>query len=339
LQNPVTPDTPAGFYLTNDGLFYLAEKNKEHKRISNYIKVLAFAKKNKQILKLVEFRDYKNQLLRTTLSSNMFSKGGDQVRIHLSDLGFVYSWNSFAKNKLVEYLSDSIPEKEAIIVTRTGFFGNVYVRPDLIIGDAKEEIILDESIDDSAFSVKGSLEDWQNRLAKYCENNSRLTFAVSAAFASMLLRVCEIPNVGFHLVGNSSSGKTTCLNLAASVFGDSNYVVSWKTTDNALENTAFKRNDALLILDELSEMSPFKAGEVAYMLANGKGKSRMDKNCKSREILLWKLVFLSSGEIDLSTHMNEVNKTSKAGQKARLLNRGWHLIGLIGRFEDRFKVF
>jgi putative DNA primase/helicase len=95
---------------------------------------------------------------------------------------------------------------------------------------------------------------------------------VSTAFASVLLRVCEIPNIGFHLLGNSSSGKTTCLNIAASVFGDANYVVSWKTTDNALENTAFKRNDALLILDELSEMSSSKAGDVAYMLANGKGK-------------------------------------------------------------------
>jgi putative DNA primase/helicase len=318
LQNAATPDMPAGFLLTEDGLFCVSEK--ECKRISNYIKVLAFTKNNKKISKLVEFKDYKGRLLKTTLHSGMFSKGGDQVRIHLSDLGFVYAWNPLAKCKLVEYLSDSIPNKEAIVVTHTGFFGNIYVRPDLVIGDTQEEIILDESIDDAAFSTRGSLSDWQNYLAKYCENNSRLTFSVSTAFASVLLRVCEIPNVGFHLVGNSSSGKTTCLNIAASVFGDTNYVVSWKTTDNALENTAFKRNDALLILDELSEMSSSKAGDVAYMLANGKGKGRMDKNCKSREILRWKLVFLSSGEIDLSAHMAEANKTSKAGQKVRLLN-------------------
>jgi putative DNA primase/helicase len=320
LQNAAIPNIPAGFFLTNDGLFFVSEKSKERKRISNYIKVLAFTKNNKKISKLVEFKDYKNRLLKTTLHSAMFSKGGDQVRIHLSDLGFVYSWNQLAKSKLVEYLSDSIPEKEAIVATHTGFLGDVYVRPDLIIGDTNEEIILDESIDDSAFSTNGSLADWQNHLAKYCGNNSRLMFSVSTAFASVLLRICEIPNVGFHIIGNSSSGKTTCLNVAASVFGDANYVVSWKTTDNALENTAFKRNDALLILDELSEMPSSKAGDVAYMLANGKGKGRMDKNCKSREILRWKLVFLSSGEIDLTAHMAEANKTSKAGQKVRLLN-------------------
>jgi putative DNA primase/helicase len=318
LENSATPNMPSGFHLAEDGLFCVSEK--ECKRISNYIKVLAFTKNNKKISKLVEFKDYKGRLLKTTLHSSMFSKGGDQVRIHLSDLGFVYAWNPLAKCKLVEYLSDSIPDREAIVVTHTGFFGNVYVRPDLVIGDTHDEIILDESIDDAAFSIRGSLSDWQNYVSKYCGNNSRLIFAVSTAFASVLLRVCEIPNVGFHLVGNSSSGKTTCLNIAASVFGDANYVVSWKTTDNALENTAFKRNDALLILDELSEMSSSKAGELAYMLANGKGKGRMDKNCKSREILRWKLVFLSSGEIDLSAHMAEANKTSKAGQKVRLLN-------------------
>jgi putative DNA primase/helicase len=105
------------------------------------------------------------------------------------------------------------------------------------------------------------------------------------------------------------------------VFGNPrNYVVSWKTTDNALENTAFRRNDALLILDELSEVSPSKVGEIAYMLANGKGKSRLNKECKSREVLEWRLIFLSSGEKDLSEHMAEANKTSKAGQKVRLLN-------------------
>jgi uncharacterized protein (DUF927 family) len=151
---------PAGFHLTEDGLFCVSEK--ECKRISNYIKVLAFTKNNKKISKLVEFKDYKGRLLKTTLHSGMFSKGGDQVRIHLSDLGFVYAWNPLAKCKLVEYLSNSIPDREAIVVTHTGFFGNVYVRPDLVIGDTRDEIILDESIDDAAFSTRGSLSDWQN---------------------------------------------------------------------------------------------------------------------------------------------------------------------------------
>lgn len=140
-----------------------------------------------------------------------------------------------------------------------------------------------------------------------------MIFAISAAFASSLLNLCDLPNFGFHFVGNSSSGKTTCLNIAASVFGNPKYVVTWKATDNAMETIAFRRNDSLLILDELSEISPSKAGEVAYMLANGQGKKRLDKDCNVRETLSWRLIFLSSGEVDLNSHMAEESKTSKAG--------------------------
>jgi putative DNA primase/helicase len=324
LQKVVTPGVPLGFHVTNDGLFY-SEKGKELKRISNYIKVLAFTKNEKRIARLVEFKDYKNRILKTILHPSMFSKGGDQVRVHLDSLGFVYSWNTMAKSKLVEYLSDSIPDREVLVASHTGFcgdtrVGDVYVRPDQIIGEAKEEIVLDESLHDKGFGMKGSLSDWRDNQGKYCENNSRLTFSVSAAFSSILLHVCEVSNVGFHLCGKSASGKSTCLSVASSVFGSPQYVVSWNTTGNAIENTAFRRNDALLILDELSEVSPLKVGEIAYMLANGKGKHRMNKNCESREVLEWRLVFLSSGEKDLSEHMAEANKASKAGQKVRLLS-------------------
>jgi putative DNA primase/helicase len=104
------------------------------------------------------------------------------------------------------------------------------------------------------------------------------------------------------------------LKVAASVFGNPSYVLSWNTTDNRLESTAFKRNEALLILDELSEMSPaHKAGELAYKLVNGSGRARLGKDCSDREILKWRLLFLSSGEVDLSTHLEESHKSSKAG--------------------------
>ncbi len=105
LQNTVVPGVPLGFHITSHGLFY-SEKGKESKRISSYIKVLTFTKNEKKIARLVEFKDYKDRLLKTVLYPNMFYKGGDQVRIHLNELGFAYSWNSIAKSKLVEFLSD-----------------------------------------------------------------------------------------------------------------------------------------------------------------------------------------------------------------------------------------
>ena len=312
-------DIPSGFVLSNEGLLCIDKKGNPV-QISNYIKVIAFTRSSDGISKLVEFRDYKNDLRRTIVKPKMLSKDGDAIRVHLVSHGFVYSGTGLSKRKLFEYISSSVPKKETILISRTGYFENMYIRSDRVIGKTNDGVILDDSVNDESIAIAGTLQEWNENIAKYCVGNSRLSFAISAAFASILMKSCDLQNFGFHFVGNSSSGKTTCLNVAASVFGTPQYVVTWKATDNALENVAYKHNDALLILDELSEVSPSKAGEVAYMLANGQGKKRLDKNCEARETLSWRLIFLSSGEVDLTSHMAEDNKTSKAGQKVRLLN-------------------
>ena len=311
---------PDGFVLSDDGLFCIDKKSEALTRISNYIKVIAFTKSTDEVSRIIEFKDYRGEIHNLIAKPKMFTKDGDQLRILLISKGFIFAGNSLSKRKLFEYIVSSVPKNEVAIASRIGFSENVYVRPDLIIGETQEEIILDTAIQDESYGTSGTLQEWNDLIARWCIGNSRLIFAISSAFASILLQPCDMPNFGFHFVGNSSSGKTTCLNIAASVFGNPKYVVTWKATDNAMETIAFRRNDSLLILDELSEISPSKAGEVAYMLANGQGKKRLDKECNVRETLSWRLIFLSSGEVDLNSHMAEESKTSKAGQKVRLLN-------------------
>jgi len=312
-------EVPDGFVLSDEGLFCL-DKKQSPTKISNYIKVIAFTKNNDEVSRLVEFKDYKNNLQRILIKPKMFTKDGDQIRVQLISKGFVYAGTSLSKRKLFEYISSSVPNRELVLASRTGFLNNVYIRPDQVVGESDDEVILDTDVNDESYGTSGTLEQWNELVARWCVGNSRLIFAICTAFASVLLRICNVQNFGFHIVGNSSSGKTTCLKVAASVFGNSKFVVSWKATDNAMENIAFRRNDSLLILDEISEISPSKAGDVAYMLANGQGKKRLDKNCNARETYSWTLIFLSSGEVDLSSHMAEDSKTSKAGQKVRLLN-------------------
>ncbi|MBR1734983.1 MAG: DUF927 domain-containing protein, partial [Alphaproteobacteria bacterium] len=220
----------------------------------------AFTKSKDGILKVLDFQDYKGNLQKMIVKPKMFTKDGDQIRVHLISKGFVFSGNALSKRKLYEYIASSVPEKEATLISKTGFSENIYVRPDCVIGDATDEIIADESIQDDSYATSGSQQQWNDLIARWCVGNSRLIFAICAAFASIILKFCNLQNFGFHFVGNSSSGKTTCLNIAASVFGNPKYVVSWKATDNAMETIAFRRNDSLLILDELSEMSASKAG-------------------------------------------------------------------------------
>jgi putative DNA primase/helicase len=223
--------------------------------------------------------------------------------------------------KFNEYINMSEPDKFITYINKVGWHSKMFVLPGLVVGGEDNSIIYETECTQGSVSQLGTLKEWQENVAKYCIGNSRLVFAVSTAFASVLMKVCDIDtNAGFHFVGSSSIGKTTTLKVAASVFGSREYIKSWRTTDNGLEGISAKHNDCLLILDEMGQVDSAKIGEIAYMLAGGSGKTRSDIYGDPRDVRRWKLLLLSTGEIDLATHMSVSKKTTHAGQEVRLIN-------------------
>lgn len=61
------------------------------------------------------------------------------------------------------------------------------------------------------------------------------------------------------------------------------------------------------------------AGNAAYMLADGMGKTRGKGAGGLRPKPTWRLLFLSSGELTLAQHMETVGKKMKGGQEVRLI--------------------
>lgn len=108
--------------------------------------------------------------------------------------------------------------------------------------------------------------------------------------------------------------------MAASVWGGRDYLQRWRATDNGIEAMAAQHSDGLLCLDELAQLDPKVAGESAYMLANGQGKSRAGRTGAARPRLTWRLLFLSAGEIGLVEHMSEAGKRTRAGQELRMID-------------------
>lgn len=168
------------------------------------------------------------------------------------------------------------------------------------------------------YAVVGTLDDWKRNVAARCAGNSRLVLAVATMFAGPLLRFTGATGGGFHIVGGSSSGKTTALRVAASVVGPPEYAREWRSTANGLEGVAVLHNDATLILDELAQIDPKQAGDAAYLLANGNGKSRANRAGDARAAARWRVMILSAGEVGLAQHMAEVGKQARAGQAVRL---------------------
>ena len=56
------------------------------------------------------------------------------------------------------------------------------------------------------------------------------------------------------------------------------------------------------------------------MLANGQGKSRANKSGALRPNYEWRVIFLSTGEISLSSKIAENGKRSTAGQEVRVID-------------------
>ncbi len=52
-----------------------------------------------------------------------------------------------------------------------------------------------------------------------------------------------------------STGKSTVLRVASSVWGGFDYLQSWRATSNGLEGIAAAHNDSLLCLDEIGEIA------------------------------------------------------------------------------------
>lgn len=110
------------------------------------------------------------------------------------------------------------------------------------------------------------------------------------------------------------------LQVAVSVWGSPRFLQTWRATSNGLEGVAAACNGTLLALDEMSEISGREAGITAYMLANGRGKSRSDRSGAARKSAEWRTVLLSSGELTLADKMTEAGQRARAGQAVRLLD-------------------
>ncbi|MGG7644479.1 DUF927 domain-containing protein [Rhodovulum sp. YNF3179] len=279
--------------------------------------------------RLVEVVDRDGNRHRWAMPLEMLAGSGEELRRELLSRGLepvpgVQSrkW----KEWLNEYLTSADPAASARCVSNIGWHDETFVLPDETIdaGGQSEEVLLQSAERlDHAMNAAGDLSDWRQSIAAEALGNSRLVLAISAAFAAPLLAITGQTGGGFHLRGGSSIGKSTALAVAGSVWGGGGvqgYVRNWRTTDNALEALAAMHDDSLLCLDELSQIEPRAAAAAAYMLANGRGKSRAGKDGQARRGYEWRTLFLSTGEISLADKIREGGGNMAAGMEVRVVD-------------------
>jgi putative DNA primase/helicase len=284
----------------------------------------------------VSFADPLGKVKQWAMPARMLSGDGGEYRATLLNMGLRIATGARARNLLTQYIQTRAPEEFASCTDRIGWHnGRAFVLPRETIGDGAERIVFQsDNAVENTFQSKGTPEQWRDRVGALCEGNSRLVFAVACAFAGPLLRPAGMESGGFHYRGDSSSGKTTALKLAASVYGGASYLQRWRATDNALEAIAAQHSDCLLILDELAQIDPKTAGECAYMLANEQGKARATRTGTPRTRQAWRLLFLSAGELGLADHMAEGQKRTRTGQEVRMADIPADAGAGLGAFEE-----
>ncbi|MDO5631638.1 MAG: DUF927 domain-containing protein [Paracoccus sp. (in: a-proteobacteria)] len=329
------------FYVNEKGVFYTAERtNKDGDavqdvvRLSTPIHVEAITQAGDgtgwgRMVCVVSPTGQRNRTILTAADIAEGARAG--VFRVLSSLGATLPAGARLRDRLLDYLMEAQPDRQLIAADRTGWHDETgaFVLPDASFQDdlAGPSVVYHNPASSGArspYQVKGTLAEWKEQIAKPCRWNSRLVFALSVACVGPLMRLIGGEGGVFHFSGPSSIGKSTMLTVAGSFWGGGGlhgFRDTWRATDNALESKAQEHSDTLICLDELGQSEAGAAQRAVYMLAQGAGKSRMDKGGAARALSQWRISALSTGEIGMLEKLAEGRGAFvlKDGQEARFV--------------------
>ena len=272
--------------------------------------------------RLLRFKNTRGNWREWAMPMHMLAGDGNELRAALLSMGVEI--DTKGRDALATYLQSQHPDKHLLCALQPGWVDSrckAFVLPDGVIGpDAAGVVYQSANKADSDFGTAGTLQGWQTGIAAMAVGNPMLVLSLCAAFAGPVLAKVNAESGGPHLIGASSTGKSSLMAGAVSVWGSPAYKRGWRTTSNGLEAVAAAFNDCLLALDEISEADPKDVGAAVYMVGNGQGKQRADRTGGFRSVARWRVSVLSNGERGIATSMAEGGYRIKAGQEVRVFD-------------------
>lgn len=258
--------------------------------------------------RVISFKDGEGREHRMTLSMSEIVGGGDGLNKKLADAGLTVLDTSTKNNSsAISRFLNSFDERDLkTIKTVDGggwsdesyscfVFENHIVRTER--GDMAELSATAQAV---PIKTRGALADWQTWFKGVAPFSDRLAFAILVSLASPLLPIVGDMSRAFHFYGGSSTGKTSAVKAAATVWGaGADWVRSWNATKNAPAALAKQYNNLPLIFDELKAARGV-VNDVSYILSSGKDRARCDRNGNATEGRSWSLYCLSTGEGSLT---------------------------------------
>lgn len=168
---------------------------------------------------------------------------------------------------------------------------------------------------------KGSKQAWLDMFEEVCGQvplELITVISLSAVIIGFIGEENGLDTTIVHLSGNSTTGKSTALKLATSMFAypdvkNNGLFSTFNTTQNAMMNRLTGIVGVPVSFDEISMSQNISFTSMVYQLANGEEKKRLTKDIEQRQSQSWLTVIMTNGEKSLS------QSTSKyAGVKVRV---------------------
>jgi hypothetical protein len=335
-------ELPPGYFRHEDGsLWFHPPAADEARKVPKPVKVcnsplrIAEIRENVdtgQISLLITFsylgRTVSPPLLRSQMSDPR------QLAAGLSDVGAPVT--SLNARYVTAYLSayehhfaEMIRRKQVTSRFGRGRAGGPFFFPGLSAGvDFTPDGAGDAALFRAYSSRRGTLQGWLEAVRSIAAEGLLIPqVAVLAALVPPLQRKLQIPNFILDLHGNTSTGKSTSLRLAASVYGrprdPDSLLLQWMNTSTAVEQVAAVCDELPIFLDDAQHCPADLKRSVIYMIASGRGKGRGGGRRGVRETPTWHTVALSTSEEPLQ------EASPHEGARGRILSVG----GLVPPFK------
>jgi phage/plasmid primase-like uncharacterized protein len=241
------------------------------------------------------------------------------------------------ENVVVTALKAANPEREIVVVSRSGWHEIGGLSDPVFVAPSGEVIGAPEGIDlelDSnvrlapTVAKSGSMEGWRQAIdvALAAENCPHWTLAVCADFVGPVVDITDLDTCGLDLSGFTSQGKTTGQRLAVSGWSapDSrkrgSLLQSMLATENSMEVMAQRASGTVLVLDELAHAQGQAIARCIYSIAGGSGKGRLDVKAEMRDRRSWKTFALLSSEHGLREKIRSDGGDWTPGMAVRIVD-------------------
>ncbi|HNR64942.1 MAG TPA: DUF927 domain-containing protein [Atribacterota bacterium] len=248
--------------------------------------------------------------------------------VQLSAIGFPV--NSINCKEIVNFIHnfEAVNDEKLPKKTTISGFGwkkdkdNIYfVLPGKALGTNISVIFEPEGPGEEGFAkalrTEGDFTTWK-RAIRLLISYPKIMFILYASFTAPLLEILDAPNFIIDNWGLSSTGKTTAIEIAASVWGLpvkelGGLIRGWDATRVFIEREACLLNHLPIFYDDSQTANLKILNNTVYSIANGVGRQRGAVK-GSQKASHWRTIAFSTGEKQLS-HISELE-----GIKARIID-------------------